>query len=361
MSGLRRRDVLRGTLHGLVVAAATTLPSCDTVHKCVGVPLWRPVDGQLIPTTASYFNTPNAVKKYDDELADLFNENWIKEFGVYANKHLCITYGNVPDGAQGMNINKRRFSWSRFRFQEMDYILAGQKSEPFKNLTNLGHETGHELHKHGEYIPILTAYRIGTKPNVHNPQFGYDTLCTSFAVAHTEMLNEIQNLEFEKNQYTRGSLAAMLALNQNSGDFAKAHSALISSPGLYLGEADRRFNNIFGRPDEQGVTIVETDGTQRQSPLLYTIVAFYDFWNKVGHQVITHNVDQNPALTPATKTTLRQCMRQAARFPTHSLYATVQNPTPKITTLRTYYKEGFVNPLVMLEPPGYNYEIPKGL
>lgn len=357
----RRQWVARGLCIGALVVSEASLPGCLIRDVYVnGVSVARPTDGLVLPGTAAYFNTLKAVTGYDDPLADLLNEVWVKEFNQGINEHILIEYdSSLPNREAGHYTSSSDFNLSRFADVKEKLIQILNQMEPSQSLRATAHELGHQ-YTDEEALPELMGYRIPATSCIHFPSFGNDTQYAPFGNAHANLLNATFLSWENREPHGIGALAALFALNQNKGSFADADRDLRHSLSPYMDLANTFVVFCVEQPDVLNVTGVYNTNPITSQTLVavpYRTVAHYDLWNIVAEQVITANVDENASLDALTKAALHAGMSATARFPRESVNG---NPPRWGAYQGNLYKDDFTRFGAIAVPSGYNNDIPKG-
>ncbi len=361
----------RGLLKGGIAGALLT-NGCAQIYECEGAKVAVPVDGNVMPTTASYFNqggigTRSPVTKYDSELSDLLNETFFAEHGQGINRHICVQYvDELPNDHVGeYNTSERKeFGWFRIKEIEKFEILMENTLEPFRHFEVFSHELGHWFGPEDEKPAELEAYRLSTMANVHFPQLAKDTNYLLFAIGHGQILDLLDWNKFgswDKHNYC--AIAALLALNETNGQFAEAHRGLVEYPGEFDSKAKDFVNyyagcrNIVWGKAVNPSPIVETDvGLEER------MFAMFNLWNIVAYQVLTYNIAANPRLDDTTRAELLAGMKSAARFQLTSNPGNHSGAIPSINPPRVNFYNDLVAPSnLMVIPAGYNNDIPRGI
>jgi hypothetical protein len=361
-----RRRLLLGALAGLLSKG------CAQIYECEGAKVAVPVNGNVMPTTASYFNqggimSRSPVIQYDSELADLLNETFYAEHGFGINRHICVQYvDELSNGDLGQynTESSSEFGWLREKEIEKLQILMANTTEPFRHFECFSHELGHWFGPVDEKIASLEAYRLSTMANVHFSQFAKDTNYLLFAIGHGQVFDRLDWNDLGSwDVHNYGTIAALLALNETNGQFAEAHRGLVEYPGEFAGKARdfvdyyaSRRNLVWGKV-VQPSPIIETDAGLEER-----VFAMFNLWNIVAYQVLTYNIEANPNLDDATRAELLAGMKSAARFKLTSNPGNHSGALPSINPPQANFYNGAVFPQNgMKVPVGYNNNIPQGL
>ena len=351
-----RRLLLKATGLSLIVSSLSPLVSCKPLYDGEGDYLARETDGQIMPSAASYFLSLQPVRSYSDELADVLNETWVKEFNSGIDRHIRIKFvDSLPDNAEGVYDDEVDFDWRRMRKRIKKQFSVLNTYEPNSCIIVISHELGHQF-SDAEHLPELTQYRLCTGSSLHFPDFGAATNYFTFALSHSRML-ELANKAFDnKESHNMGALVALLALNEQNGSFKEAHDALLTDGNNYLNQADIFIETCNQQPEVQDVHLVMpyAGGAEMITPTPYRSIAVYSLWNLIAHQ-LTSKID-NPLL--------KQGLKTAARYKT---YIPHQPPAIIVYYDHNLYKEGFEQsdlqqkfPFIVV-PDNYDYSIQKGL
>jgi hypothetical protein len=359
-----RRGLLKGGI------AAALLQGCGDYYACDGARMSNITDGQLIPTTAAYFNqggtaTRTPVKEYDPEISDLVNETYMKMHGCGIDHHLCIEYADELQGDLTAEYNtSQRWDWHRMRRKKEKQVVAERSQEPFRHFFNLGHELGHQFSQN-EGIATLHGYLMSAFSDISFPQFAKDTNYMNFGIAHGEMMemldwNLILNNLWDEHNY--GTLAALLAINQTNGQLGEAQRWINEDPEYFAAKARDFADHYYLRTNLVSGKAVDPVGGESDLTTFERVFAAYNLWNIVAHQVIVCNVEANTSLDTTTKAELLAGMKSAARFKLTStlgdgtvIFPSMQLPQPN------YYTAGIVPNEKIIVPAGYDNDIPRGI
>jgi hypothetical protein len=355
----------RGLVKGVI--GAVLLQACGTYYTGEGVSAAVTTDGQILSTSAAYFNqggigSRTAVKAYDSELADLINEVWKKEFGIDIDRHVYIQFvDSLPGGVLGLYEESREFDWDRMKEEREKQISIVSHMEPFLCYALINHELAHQWGE-DESIACLTAYRNSTMSCIHYLQFGRDTGYGNFTIMHSDMRRLIDFNNYPGwDSHNIGALAALLALNEHNGSFSQAHNGLLT--GAYWAKAYDFMERYWGADSlVNAVQVNPTDSSETPVQMAEHHIAASNLWNIVGLQVLKHNVLDNPGIDSATKTWLYPEMKLAARFQQTSNAGNSSGVVPSINPPQPNYYNGAVVPQdEILVPAGYNNDIPRGI
>lgn len=359
-----RRGLLKGGI------AASLLQGCGDYYVCDGASMSNITDGQLIPTTAAYFNQGGTsarqpVRQYDPEISDLVNETFVKMHGFGLDCHLCIEYvDNLEGDIIGEYNTHHSWNWHRLKTKRKKQIVAERSQEPFRHFFNLGHELGHEFGLN-EGVATLHGYWMSAFADICFAQFAKDTNYMNFGIAHGEMLdmldwNLILNNLWDDHNY--GALAALLAINQTNGQLQEAQKWINEEPGYFAGKARDFVDSYFPRTNPVFGKAVDPVGGEVDIGLMENVFAVYNLWNIVAYQTLVCNVEANTSLDSATKAELLAGMKSAARFKLTSTLGNGSVGFPLMVPPQpNYYTAGIVPNEKIIVPAGYDNNIPRGI